>query len=192
MSDMSTVSAMFEEIKQLLKKINNRTSEQESAQHTNVDGLDKAGMTELQEAINRCGEKIVSGMEDLKQSFSTEKCKVDHRIFIDIKSSWVFLTMTGLVMLLIIALSFSYKQWQQNGKLKNNDLKYRYVLMKSGLTADQLKWLEESFPNNKGSIQAKVLEYETLVQKQGKAIIQQQLDEQATKELDEKIKGLEK
>ncbi|MBK5722136.1 hypothetical protein JGH11_14760 [Dysgonomonas sp. Marseille-P4677] len=64
--------------------------------------------------------------------------------------------------------------------------------MKSGSTADRLKWLEESFPRNKDSIQAKVLQYEILVQKQAKAIIQQQLDEQATKELNEKIKGQKK
>ncbi|MBK5723141.1 hypothetical protein JGH11_19940, partial [Dysgonomonas sp. Marseille-P4677] len=109
MSDMSTVSAMFEEIKQLLKKINTRESEQETTQYSSANSLDKAGLTELQEAINRSGEKIVSGMEELKQSLRTEKRKVEHRISIDIKSSWVFLTMTGLVMLLIIALSFSYK-----------------------------------------------------------------------------------
>lgn len=192
MSDISTVSAMFEEVKQLLKKIDTRTSEQESAQPTNTNGLDRAGITELEEAISQFEDKVVSGMEDLKQSFRNEKRKVEHRISFDIKSSWVFVTMTGLVMLLIIALCLFYKEWEQNDRLKDNDLKYRYVLMKAGATPDKLNWLEESFPNIKDSIQTKVLEYEDAVHKQAQAIIQKQLNDEDVKNLNEKIDMLQK
>lgn len=190
MSEISMISAMFEEIKQYLKKIDARTPEQESVQPTNANGLDKADITELKETISQFEDKVVSGMEDLKQSFRNEKRKVEHRISFDIKSSWVFVTMTGLIMLLIIALCLFYKQWEQNDRLKDNDLKYRYVLMKSGLTAGKVEWLEDSFPNNKDSIQTKVLEYEDHVRKQAKAIIQKQLNEEEMKSLNEKINKL--
>lgn len=80
------------------------------------------------------------------------------------------MTMTGLIMLLIIALCLFYKQWEQNSKLKDNDLKYRYVLMKSGLTAGRIEWLEDSFLNNKDSFLIKLLEYEDHVQKQAKQL----------------------
>lgn len=126
-------------------------------------------------------------MDDMKQSFRNEKRKVEHRISFDIKSSWVFVTMTGLVMLLIVALCLFYKQWEQNGKLKDNDLKYRYVLMKAGTTPDRLKWLEESFPNNKDSIQTKVLEYEDAVHKQAQAIVRKNLNDEEMKSLNKKI-----
>lgn len=52
MSDMSTVSIMFEEIKQYLKKIDTRTSKQESIQSTNANGLDKTDIAELKEVIS--------------------------------------------------------------------------------------------------------------------------------------------
>lgn len=188
---MLTVSAMFEEIKQYLKKIDVRTSKQESIQLTNVNGLDKADIAELKEVISQSEERIVSGMEDMKQSFRNEKRKVEHRISFEIKSSWVFVTMIGLVMLLIIALCLFYKQWEQNSKLKDNDLKYRYVLMKAKTTPDKLKWLESSFPNNRDSIRVKVLEYEDAVQKQVQAIVQKQLNEKDMRGLNEKIEKLQ-
>ena len=87
MSDMSTVSIMFEEIKQYLKKIDTRTSKQESIQSTNANGLDKTDIAELKEVISQSEERIVSGMEDTKQSFRNEKHKVEYRISFDIKSS---------------------------------------------------------------------------------------------------------
>lgn len=190
MSDMSTVSIMFEEIKQYLRKIDARTSKQESIEPTNENGLDKADIAELKE-ISQSEERIVSGMGDTKQSFRNEKRKVEYRISFDIKSSWVFVTMTGLIMSLIIALYLFYKQWEQNGKLKDNDLKYRYVLMKAGTTPNRLKWLEDSFPNNRDSIRIKVLEYEDAVQKQAQAIVQKQLNDKDMKGLNEKIEKLQ-
>ncbi len=191
MSDISMISAMFEEIKQYLKKLDAKIFKSETEQIDNAKGLDKEDIAELKEAISESEDKIVSAMDDMKQSFRNEKCKVEHRISFDIKSSWVFMTMTGLIMLLIIALCLFYKQWEQNGKLKDNDLKYRYVLMKAGTTPDRLKWLEESFPNNKDSIQTKVLEYEDAVQKQAQAIVQKQLNDKDMKGLNEKIEKLQ-
>jgi hypothetical protein len=191
MSEISMISAMFEEIKQYLKKIDARTSEQESVQPTNANGLDKEGLAELKDVISQSGEEILFGMEDMKQSFRNEKRRVEYRISFDIKSSWVFVTMTGLIMLLIIALCLFYKQWEQNGKLKDNDLKYRYVLMRAGATPDRLKWLEESFPDNRDSIQTKVLEYEDAVHKQAQATVQKQLNDEEMKGLNEKIEKLQ-
>ncbi|MFV0539213.1 MAG: hypothetical protein ACK5M3_17880 [Dysgonomonas sp.] len=190
MSDISMISAMFEEIKQLLKKLDTKMSKRETEQTDNANNLDKEDIAELKEIIYGSGDKIVSAMEDMKQSFRNEKCKVEHRISFDIKSSWVFVTMTGLVMLLIIALCLFYKQWEQNGRLKDNDLKYRYVLMKAGTTPDGLKWLEESFPDNRDSIQAKVLEYEDAVHKQAQAIVRKNLNDEEMKNLNEKIDKL--
>lgn len=165
-------------------------SKRETEQTDHANNLDKEDIAELKEIIHRSGDKIVSVMEDLKRSFRNEKRKVEHRISFDIKSSWVFVTMAGLIMMLIIALCFSYKQWKQNGNLKDNDLKYRYVLMKAGTTPDRLKWLEESFPNNKDSIQTKVLEYEDAVHKQVQATVQKQLNDKEMKSLNEKIDKL--
>ncbi|MBK5722217.1 hypothetical protein JGH11_15180, partial [Dysgonomonas sp. Marseille-P4677] len=64
--------------------------------------------------------------------------------------------------------------------------------MKSGSTADRLKWLEESFPNNKDSIQTKVLEYEDAIHKQAQAIVRKNLNDEEMKNLNEKIDELQK
>lgn len=149
MSEISMISAMFEELKQYLIKIDARTSEQESIQSTNANGLDKEDIAELKEIIYGSGDKIVSAMEDMKQSFRNEKCKVEHRISFDIKSSWVFVTMTGLVMLLIVALCLFYKQWEQNGKLKDNDIEYGYVKAFNKADSVSIYKLEDIFVYNR-------------------------------------------
>ncbi len=190
MSEISMISAMFEEIKQYLKKLDAKISKSETEQIDNAKGLDKEDIAELKEIIYGSGDNILSAMDDMKQSFRNEKRKVEHRISFDIKSSWEFVTMTGLVMLLIVALCLFYKQWEQNGKFKDNDLKYRYVLMKAGTTPDRLKWLEESFLDNRDSIQTKVLEYEDAVHKQAQAIVRKNLNDEEMKSLNEKIDKL--
>ena len=130
-------------------------------------------------------------MEGLKRCLRNEKRKTELIISLDPKSTPGALSITGLVMLLIIALSLFYKQWEQNGKFKDNDLKYRYVLMKGEMSADKIDWLEDSFSNNKDSIKAKVMEYEDAVQKQAQAIVQKQLNDKDMKGLNEKIEKLQ-
>lgn len=63
--------------------------------------------------------------------------------------------------------------------------------MKAGTTPNRLKWLEDSFPNNRDSIRIKVLEYEDAVQKQAQAIVQKQLNDKDMKGLNEKIEKLQ-
>ncbi|MBD8387934.1 hypothetical protein [Dysgonomonas sp. BGC7] len=190
MSDISTVSAMFEEIKQYLKKLDAKTSEQKNTQPTSANGLDKVDITELKEVISHSEDKIISAIEGLKTCFRNEKRKTELIISLDPKSTPGALAITGLVMLLIIVLSLFYKQWEQNEKLKDNDLKYRYVSMKGEITTDKIDWLEGSFPNNKDSIKAKVLEYEDAVQKQSKAIKRKNLNDEEMKNLNQKIDKL--
>lgn len=187
MSDMSTVSVMFEEIKQFFKKIDARISKSETSQDSNTNAVNKEDIAELKEIIHRGTDKIVSAMEDLKTCFKNEKRKTELFISLDPKSTPGALAITGMVMLLIIALSLFYKQWVQNEKLKDNDLKYRYVLMKGEMTSDKIGWLEDSFPNNKDSIQTKVLEYEEAVYKQAQAIKRKNLNDEEMENLNQKI-----
>lgn len=188
MSDLSTVSIMFEEIKQYLRKIDARTSKQESIQPTNENGLDKADIAELKEVISHSEERIVSGMEDTKQSFRNEKRKVEHRISFDIKSSWVFVTMTGLILLLIIALCLFYKQWEQNGKLKDNDIKYRYVKAFNKADSVSIYKLEDIFVYNRDTkaikkIRQSVEKHERDVADRAKRLEQAKIKEEEAEQL---------
>lgn len=192
MSEISMISAMFEEIKQLFKKIDARMSKSEASQGSNTNAVNNEDIAELKEIIHGSGDKIVFAMEDLKRCLRNEKRKTELIISLDPKSTPGALSITGLVMLLIIALSLFYKQWEQNDKFKDNDLKYRYVLMKGEMSADKIGWLEDSFSNNRDSIKAKVMEYEDAVQKQAQAIKRKNLNDEEMKNLNQKIDKLKK
>ncbi len=116
MSDLSTISVMFEELKQILKQKNNHTQE------SNISTSDLANITNQ---VSQSEELIIQKLEQIEQTQIAPK-KMHHRVSIDIKSSWVFLTIIGLFLFLAISLVFNYSQKQENNRLTDNDIKYRF------------------------------------------------------------------
>ncbi|KAA6305479.1 hypothetical protein EZS27_042869, partial [termite gut metagenome] len=108
--DTSSGYTLFEELKESLKQ-NNSNKLLESAQ---VD------MT----AVNTMTEWFENLIEEVKKP-----TKVNHHHVIDIGSSKIFFSLTGMCIVILI-LSFAiYNQRQIIGQYRNNDLKYRYIKM---------------------------------------------------------------
>jgi len=89
-------------------------------------------------------------------------------------------------MALIILLSLGSNIWQlnRNSKLKDNDLKYRYIKSTSGMNPANLNMLEDVFhyqrdKNKIRKIRQKVEEYEREVQKAAEEIERKQLKMQS-------------
>lgn len=196
MSELSAISIMFEEIKQFLKRIeqaltriSNETANQESSIRT-------SGMADIENHISQSEERILAKLEQIGQ-VQTAPRKIQHRISIDIKSSWVPLVIAGLILFLITSLVLCYKLKQANDSLSDNDLKYRYVKMYNGIDSTDVYRLEDIFvyKRNKkviGQIREDVQNYERSVIEQAQRLEQAKIKEEEAERLKneaEKLKG---
>lgn len=196
MSELSAISIMFEEIKQFLKRIeqsltriSNETANQESSIRT-------SGMADIENHISQSEERILAKLEQIGQ-VQTAPRKIQHRISIDIKSSWVPLVIAGLILFLITSFVLCYKLKQANDSLSDNDLKYRYVKMYNGIDSTDVYRLEDIFvyKRNKkviGQIREDVQNYERSVIEQAQRLEQAKIKEEEAERLKneaEKLKG---
>lgn len=65
-----------------------------------------------------------------------------------------------------ISLYFNYNQQKENDRLKHNDIKYRYLQMKGGVSYDDIIYLNRSYmarPHYPDSIENKIVDFEALV-----------------------------
>ena len=145
---------------------------------------------QLQDEANASSAGFLNEKIEQLEQMSMQPSIVKNQYTIDFASSKTFVGLIVISLALFGSLYGNYDQHQANKSLTDNDLKYRYVLMKSRLTANGLEWLEKSFPSNKDSIRIKVLEYEEAVRRQAQAIVQKQLNDDEVKNLNRKIEKL--
>jgi len=95
---------------------------------------------ELKSAITPIDEKI-----NQIKSQQNVVIRKEHVFSVDFRNSRAALTMISMA--LVILLSFGGNIWQlyKNGQLGDNDLKYRYIKMKNGITFENFQKLEKIF-----------------------------------------------
>ena len=116
---------------------------------------------------------------------------VENRYSIDFKSSKMFIALIILILGIGCSLYYNYDQFQENKRLKYNDIKYRYVQMKGGVSQEHLFYLNKSYAERsqyRDSIQRKVIDFEATIRRK---VYNQTVKEQSEKEEEQINKKLE-
>jgi|SRR5690554_436080 DNA repair exonuclease SbcCD ATPase subunit len=192
MSDLSTISIMFEELKQSLKRI--EASKEQPEGNKPEDGITVSDLNEINNRMDESEEVVLSELRQIKQTLA-EPQKVLHRISIDITSSWVFIALTGLGLMLLISLFFHYQQRETISSLEDNDLKYRYIRAFNQADSINIYRLEDIFDYNRNpkaikDIRESVKKYEKDLAEKAKRMEQARLKEQEAQKLQEEAEKL--
>lgn len=191
MSDLSTISIMFEELKQILKQKNNHTQE------NSISTSDLANTeNNIANRFIQSEELILSKLEQIEQAQTAPK-KLHHRISVDIKSSWVSFVLVGLFLFSITLLYLCYKLNQTNNELADNDIKYRYIKMHSRTDSIQISQLEDIFVYNRNEkiikqMKSDVQDYERSVIERAQLLEQARLRQEEAQKLQNEADKLKK
>jgi len=161
-----------EQIKELQKSMAQISAFSLNKISDNIRGLSK----ELKAAIIPIEEKV-----DQLKTPQNAVIRKEHVFTVDFRNSKAAITI--ITMALIILLSWGGNIWQfnRNIRLRDNDLKYRYVKMEGKASSRDLLRLETifSYDRNRDSISVihkEVENYERLVKEQAEKIEQKKLD----------------
>lgn len=188
MSNLSTVSILFEEIKQYVKQILGYLEKLSSNGNKNID------LSEITNQVCQSNDKIILKIDQIAQNQAIPQ-KVHHRISIDIKSSWVSLALVGLSLALVATLCLCYKLKQVNDQLTDNDLKYRYIKAFNKADTTNIYKLEEIFEYNRDikaikEIRKSVEKYERDLVDRARRLEQAKLKEEEAKKLQDEANQL--
>lgn len=101
----------------------------------------------VSEAVRESGKQMLSKIEEMKRiaEYQKPESQVRHYHVIDLKSSKVMIAIVSLSILLLFSLFGNIRQFKVNSRMKDNDLKYRYILSTNGIRRDKLDKLEDVF-----------------------------------------------
>lgn len=192
MSDLSTISVMFEELKQILKRVESNSTKPESA--VKQDVISTSDLANITNQVSQSEELIIHKLKQIEQTQTAPK-KMHHRISIDITSSWVFITIMVIGLMLLISLFFHYRQREVINNLSDNDLKYRYVKAFNKADSVSIYRLEDIFEYNRDSkvikeIRQSVEQYEQDVIDKAKRMEQAKLKEEEAEKLQDEASKL--
>lgn len=185
MSDLSTISVMFEELKQILKRVESNSIKPESS--VKQDVISTSDLANITNQVSQSEELILQKLEQLEQAQTAPK-KVHHRISIDITSSRVFITIMVIGLMLLVSLFFHYRQREVINNLSDNDLKYRYIKAFNKADSVSIYKLEDVFEYNRDSkvikeIRQSVEQYEQDVIDKARRMEQAKLKEEEAERL---------
>lgn len=185
MSDLSTISVMFEELKQILKRVESNFTKPQSSTTQNI--ISTSDLANITNQVSQSEELIIQKLEQIEQTQTAPK-KIYHRISIDITSSWVFISIMVIGLMLLVSLFFHYKQREVINNLSDNDLKYRYIKAFNKADSVSVYKLEDVFEYNRDSkvikeIRQSVEQYEQDVIDRAKRMEQAKLKEEEAKRL---------
>lgn len=185
MSDLSTISVMFEELKQILKRVESNSTKQESS--VKQDVISASELENITNQVSQSKGLIIQKLEQIEQAQTAPK-KMHHRISIDITSSWVFITIIVIGLMLLVSLFFHYRQREVINNLSDNDLKYRYIKAFNKADSVSVYKLEDVFEYNRDSkvikeIRQSVEQYEQDIIDRAKRMEQAKLKEEEAKRL---------
>lgn len=185
MSDLSTISIMFEELKQILKRVESNSTKPEST--VKQDIINTSDLANITNQVSQSEELIIQKLEQIEQAQTAPK-KIYHRISIDITSSWVFITIIVIGLMLLVSLSFHYRQREVINNLSDNDMKYRYIKAFNKADSISIYKLEDIFEYNRDSkvikeIRQSVEQYEQDVIDKARRMEQAKLKEEEAKRL---------
>lgn len=185
MSDLSTISVMFEELKQILKRVESNSTKPDSS--VTQDIISTSDLANITNQVSQSEELIIQKLEHLEQTQIAPK-KIHHRISIDITSSWVFITIMVIGLMLLVSLFFHYRQREVINNLSDNDLKYRYIKAFNKADSVSIYRLEDIFEYNRNSkvikeIRQSVEQYEQDVIDRARRMQQAKLKEEEAERL---------
>lgn len=173
--DNNEVYALFEDIKNGLKGINDRlenapkVSNSQSEEQAPVMDLapikdlfdssakehqqqTKAMLTKYAEAEVKTSNRILGLLRDLKESFTTnpeerrdEPQEHIHRHCFDIRSSKVFSLLVGMGVVCSLSIWGNIELWQSKCKYADDALKFRVIRSWGGCDAKHILWLNDVF-----------------------------------------------
>ncbi|MBD8347670.1 hypothetical protein [Dysgonomonas sp. HGC4] len=184
----------------LLNKIQN-TIDQAKEGITAKD-LEKFGkeLTDSIKELQKEGDKSVSLSMNQKVAEINELVRqpsiVINRYSIDFKSSKIFIAIIFLSLGLFCSLFGNYNQYQENCKLTDNDLKYRFVKMKNGILPNEITRLENFFYYSDSAyvvnnIRKSVIDYEHRLQEHARKQELKKQNEETIQKLDKEIEELD-
>lgn len=191
------VSIMFEEIKQILKRLEEKSNMPKSELPI-PEGIRTPDLVDLENRLNQSGEQMLLKLEQIEHCMTQPvRQKLLHRVSIDIKSSWVFLTIIGLSLFLTTSLILNYNQKQENDRLADNDLKYRFIKASNRVDSIKLSELENIFVYNRSEkaikeLKDRVIAYEKALLEQARKLEQANLKEQEAERLKQEAEELKR
>lgn len=151
--------------------------------------------TELQERANKASAEFLNQKITELSELAKQPSVVIKKYSIDFKSSKTFIAIIILFLGIGSSLYFNYNQFQENKRLEQTDIKYRYVQMKGRASYDDIVYLNKSYaerPQYRDSIKSNVLEFESLIsQKVYNQSVNKQ-NEEVNKQIDKKLEELTK
>ena len=148
---------LLEQVHESVEKLNNNLSKS-----GNNETFDYSKLEELNSKLERIEKKVDDSLytDDTNSEFNhdglnerlnelmqsvKEPRTVNNRYTIDFKSSRTFIVILFLSLVILLSTFLHYKQYDNNKKLKANDLKYRYIKMQGGIRGNDIDRLENFF-----------------------------------------------
>jgi hypothetical protein len=179
--DSSAVYSMFEEIKEALAQ--SKTGKQATEPQQPPTPVDLSALTAIRDLAERLNETVEIARKPLKH---------EHRHTIAISSSRVFLSLIGLV-LVVVGLSYVVGEQRETiSQYRDNDLKYRYIKMYGKADEESIYRLERQFRQSDSikAIRSQVEQYEKLVREQAERIERAKANNKEMNELQRKVEAV--
>lgn len=154
-----------------------------------------ATMRQLQDEANNSFSEFLNEKRAQLETVAKQPSIVKNQYTIDLKSSRTVIAIVFLSLGLFCSLLENYNQYQENNRLTDSDLKYRFVKMKNGILPNEITRLENFFyyPDSAyvvNNIRKSVIDYERRLQEQARKQEQKKQNEENIKRLDSEIKEL--
>ena len=154
-----------------------------------------ATMRQLQDEANNSFSEFLNEKIAQLETVAKQPSIVKNQYTIDFKSSKTVIAVIFLSLGLFCSLFGNYNQYQENSRLTDNDLKYRFVKMKNGILPNEITRLENFFyyPDSAyvmSNIRKSVIDYEHRLQEQARKQEQKKQNEENIKRLDSEIQEL--
>ncbi|MBF0761697.1 hypothetical protein IR148_11640 [Dysgonomonas mossii] len=152
-------------------------------------------MRQLQDEANNSFSEFLNAKIAQLETVVKQPSIVKNQYTIDFKSSKTVIAIIFLSLGLFCSLFGNYNQYQENDRLTDNDLKYRFVKMKNGILPNEITRLENFFYYSDSAyivsnIRKSVIDYEHRVQEQARKQEQKKQNEENIKRLDSEIQEL--
>lgn len=147
--------------------------------------------TQLQEDANKASAEFLNQKIAELNELVKKPSIVENRYSIDFKSSKTFIALIILILGIGCSLYYNYDQFQENKRLKHDDIKYRDVQMRGGVSQEHLLYLNKSYAERsqyRDSIEKKVIDFEATIRRK---VYNQTVKEQSEKEEQQINKKLE-
>ena len=154
-----------------------------------------ATMRQLQDEANNSFSEFLNEKIAQLEIVAKQPSLVKNQYTIDFKSSKTVIAILFLSLGLFCSLFGNYNQYQENRRLTDNDLKYRFVKMKNGILPNEITRLENFFYYSDSAyvvnnIRKSVINYEHRLQEQARKLEEKRKSEETIDKLDKEIESL--